>query len=220
VASHYEELKWLFAELLNECLRARNTSIVSEFLGLVNDAEREDLTQFLFWGALLARDWWLAEDCLALGVSMSPQEGYSDGPLHVAMCYYGDSPDVIGWMLDHGAEIERRDWAKANETPLIYATALGLIGVVELLLQRGADPNASTITDNDDTALILATKRGDKRLVELLLAHGAQVDWKNRWQQDAATLAQTAGHEDVSRLIVIAGRLKGPHNGTRQIAKE
>src|SRR5262249_9418330 len=174
VASHLEQLNWLFTELLNECLRARNSAIVPEFLGLLDDVDREHLLQSLFGQALLAREWWLAEDCLAYGVSLAPKEGYEAGPLHVAMYYLRDSPDVIAWMVDRGAEIERRDGAEGNVTPLIYATGLGLNGVVKLLLERGADPNASTIIDDDDTALMLAAQTGNRRLAELLLAYGAQ----------------------------------------------
>lgn len=201
VASHHEDLKWLFSELLSECRRVHNSTIVSEFLGLLNDEDRRHLLQSLFGQALVTREWWLAEACLSFGFPISPPQECADGPLHVAMYYCGDAPDVVGWMLNHGADIERRDWAQANTTPLIHASVLGLSGVVELLLERGADPNASTEIDNDDTALTLAAKTGNRRVVELLLAYGAQVGRRNRWGQDAAELARSAGHEEVYNLL-------------------
>jgi len=205
--SPYEELKWLFSELLNESLQAQDSSIVWEFLQLLDEGDREDLLQYLFGQALIAKVWWLAEDCLAYGLSIAPKDGCADGPLHVALYYCGDSPDVVAWMLDHGAELERRDWGQSNTTPLMHATALGLVAVVELLLQRGADPNARRVIDDDDTALMLAAKTGNKKIVELLLAYGAEIDRRNRWGQDAATLARSAGHGDVYQLIL--GRKSG-----------
>jgi hypothetical protein len=202
VVSHGDQLSWLFTELLQECFRARNSAIVPEFLGLLDEVDREQLLTYLFVEALRTREWWLAEDCLAYGVSLAPHDACEDGPLYLAMYYLRDSPDVIAWLLDRGAEIDRRGWSYANVTPLIYATSYGLSNVAELLLERGADPNASTKVDNDDTALMCAAESGNRRLVELLLAYGAEVGRKNRWGQDAASLARSAGHDEVYHLLM------------------
>ncbi len=117
------------------------------------------------------------------------------------MYFCGDSPAVIAWMLAHDAEIERRDLAQSNTTPLIHATVASLNDVVELLLQCGANANASTIIDDDDTALMIAVKAGNERVVKLLLAYGAETTRKNRWGQDAETLARLRGHFGLCHLL-------------------
>ncbi len=199
--SYGDQLAWLSAEVLRECLRSRESSIVSEFAAVLNEDDRDILVESVFWQAILAKEWWLAEQCLSRGMSLSPQEGYVDAPLHTAMDHCRDATDVVAWLLDHGAEIERRDWSYANTTPLIRATYLGLLNVVGLLLERGADVNASTGVDDDDTAIIVAAKHGDADLVKLLLAHGALPDRKNRWDQDAASAAQAWGHTHVAQML-------------------
>ncbi len=148
--SYKQAMQWLSTELMNDCLQRGSSSTAREFLAALTGFERDELLKYLFWEALRAREWWLAEDCLTMGVCVTPGEASADGPLHTAMWLCDDCPDIIAWLLDHGADIERRDLSLGNSTPLIHATSLGLNGVVELLLQRGANADASTIVDNDE----------------------------------------------------------------------
>jgi hypothetical protein len=213
---YQEALAWLCTELLGECLRSGEFSIVQEFLPILEDQEREQLLHYLFWQALGARKWWLAEDCPANGVFVAPSEVYLDNPLHTATYFCGDCPDVVGWLLDHGAQIERRDLALGNSTPLIHAVGAGLNDVVELLLQRGADVNAHTEVDDDQTALMVAAEAGNERAARLLLANGADVERKDRWGRDAATLAELKGHSELCRLV---RESKRGETGTQESAK-
>jgi len=186
-------MAWLIDELYSECLKSGNYSIVKEYLPILDDTEQYELSNHLFWKALIGRKWWLAEICLSNGVCLVPRETYDCGPLHNAMSFCGDSPDIIEWLLAHGAEINRRDWSQANSTPLIHATASCLNETVDLLLRHGANPNESTIIDNDDTALLMAIKTNNVKAIKLLLEYGADSTIKNRWNQDAATLAKQKG---------------------------
>ncbi|HXA52955.1 MAG TPA: ankyrin repeat domain-containing protein, partial [Candidatus Acidoferrum sp.] len=51
--------------------------------------------------------------------------------------------DVAVLLLDHGADREARD-NESGATPLYHAAAWGRTAMVELLLARGANPNART----------------------------------------------------------------------------
>ncbi|MFY7856240.1 MAG: ankyrin repeat domain-containing protein [Rubrivivax sp.] len=57
------------------------------------------------------------------------------GPLHYAAT--GPSPQVVGWLLDRGAQIDAR--APNGATPLMMAAQYGAEDSVQLLLDRGAD---------------------------------------------------------------------------------
>lgn len=201
-----EQLEWLCGDVLRECLGSHSTSIISEFDRTLSADDREYLVQCVFWRAVIAKEWWLAEECLMHGMSLVPRDGCVDSPLHLAMQYCGDATDTISWLLDHGADIERRDWSLGNATPLIYAALIGCHEVVELLLNRGANINAGTEIDDDDTALIVAAKAGDEKLARLLLSHGANLDRKNRWGQDASTAARSHGHIQLAQLLAREGQ--------------
>jgi ankyrin repeat protein len=74
--------------------------------------------------------------------------------------------------LDHGADLHARDEDLCS-TPLGWAAKFGNAAMVELLLQRGANPNHP-----DDppwaTPLAWATRRGHKEVAALLQQHGAK----------------------------------------------
>lgn len=56
-------------------------------------------------------------------------------------------------------------------TALMYASAGGNAGVVEILLSKGADMNVQS--SDGGTALMYATRNGCDSVVELLEKHGA-----------------------------------------------
>jgi ankyrin repeat protein len=87
----------------------------------------------------------------------------------------------IRWFLDHGADPNTRH-PRANESTLHWAIKRACDdGVVELLLSRGADPNARTRAGHTDwpkifawTPLDLAERLGRVNAAALLRRHGAQ----------------------------------------------
>jgi len=75
---------------------------------------------------------------------------------------------AITAFLDAGININARD-ASEGRTPLISAAARGDLEVVNLLIQRGADPN---VTDNmGDTALLHALEARYDQVEQILLNH-------------------------------------------------
>lgn len=81
-----------------------------------------------------------------------------------------DRVDVARWLLDRGAQIvpPSAEWGG----PLLVAVATGSLEMVQLLLERGADPNASWGSP-PLSALGDALVRGRTEIAEVLLAHGA-----------------------------------------------
>jgi ankyrin repeat protein len=86
---------------------------------------------------------------------------------------FGDVPKVVDCALERGARINARgnkDW-----TPLHLACRRGFLGVVQTLVEHGADVNAKTSIDDHFTPLCEAIVGGHNEVVEFLLAYGAEV---------------------------------------------
>jgi ankyrin repeat protein len=57
-------------------------------------------------------------------------------PLHD--CIYHDKPEMLEWLLDHGADIERRE-QDYGSTPLNCAVVMRHKRIIRTLVERGAD---------------------------------------------------------------------------------
>lgn len=88
-------------------------------------------------------------------------------------------------------------------TPLSLACQNGSTAMVELLLERGADPN--TLVRGGETVLMTAARTGQPGPVKALLARGAKVDAKERRGQTALMWAAADGHAAVVELLLKAG---------------
>ena len=77
---------------------------------------------------------------------------------------------LVDLFLEHGADIDALD-EEDRSTPLGLAARAGNDGLVELLLQRGADPNKSGAPWS--TSLAWAEKRGHNEIADLLRQNGA-----------------------------------------------
>jgi len=88
-------------------------------------------------------------------------------------------------------------------TPLSLACQNGNAAIVELLLERGADPN--TTLRGGETALMTAARTGRPGPVQALLKRGADVNAKERRGQTALMWAAADGHAAVVELLIKAG---------------
>lgn len=193
----------LCGELFSKFLEAHDFSIIQEALNTLAADDRTAVLMYLFWQGLEYRYWDLAEACIVAGYSLSPGESAGFGPLHDALWRLEDRPDVIAWLLDRGADIERR--GINNETPLITAAHKAPIETIRLLVDAGANIDASTQVDEDWTALMTAARVGNIEAVRVLLECGADYTHQDRYfGRVAAQIAAAHGHSEIAALIQLA----------------
>ena len=119
---------------------------------------------------------------LAYGADVNAEDEYTDeytdesGQKHswtalqcVARSGWGDSPEVVKFLLDSGADVNAQ--SKDGGTALIYAAREGRISVVQLLLDSGANP---AFSDNEGRTALSVSVEHDREDVHKLL-----IDYKN-----------------------------------------
>ena len=95
-------------------------------------------------------------------------------PLH--NCIYADKPEMLEWLLDHGADIERRD-QDYGSPPLKCAVVMRHKRIIRTLVERGADATRAMVIAQrglagefeDDPSL---DREGYREIVELLREPG------------------------------------------------
>jgi len=144
------------------------------------------------------------QDILASGEGVNTQATNGWTPLHYAAL--AGHLDVATYLLDHGADANAGS-EKCRLTPLFSAVTArnpsAATAMTDLLLQRGADPNATI--PGGETPLILAAARGRADIVELLLDAGAFVN--ARGDEGKTPLHNAAATTSVQtvQLIIDAG---------------
>jgi len=105
---------------------------------------------------------------------------------------------------DVGATKERSPMLGITPLHVACDCESGNVGIVTLLLQKGADPNAQR--ESKLTPLQLASFHGNADIVELLIAHGANVNHRG-WRHNDTALQVAALHDhlDVVRLLLKHG---------------
>jgi hypothetical protein len=88
------------------------------------------------WYAVDAKDYALAEQILA--DDPDQLEGVDDIPPNLHGCIYEDKPEILEWLLDHGANIERRE-QDYGSPPLRAAVIHRHKKIIRILVERGAD---------------------------------------------------------------------------------
>jgi ankyrin repeat protein len=123
--------------LLYEAIQQGKLSVVKLMLryGARFDPRRPVIWQTALAQNLEHRRVEMAEFLIAHGEDINWGNWMEQAPLHY--CIMEDRPDMVDWALDHGADIEARDW-ELESRPLGWAAHIGSRGCVEVLLRRGA----------------------------------------------------------------------------------
>jgi ankyrin repeat protein len=120
-----------------------------------------------------------------------------DGFHALGLAAFFGQPEVVRFLLEHGADVDR---VARNEqirtTALQAAAASGDFESARLLLGAGADANRAQA--GGFTALHAAAANGDEPLAGLLLAHGADRDARIDEDKTAAEIAAERGHADLA----------------------
>ncbi|MBS0346027.1 MAG: ankyrin repeat domain-containing protein [Proteobacteria bacterium] len=97
-------------------------------------------------------------------------------------------------LLDAGAAFDHPGW-----NPLLYAAFEGRLAIVNMLLEKGANPNV--LAPNQTTPLMFAARNGHQDVVRVLLKAGANIDWKNDQNESAESWASKSRNTDIVELI-------------------
>lgn len=97
-------------------------------------------------------------------------------------------------LIARGAKVRQPGWA-----PIHYAATGPNVGVVEFLLGKGADIEATS--PNGSTALMMAARYGSEESVNLLLARGADATRRNERDLRAADFARLGGRESLATRL-------------------
>ncbi|KAK8245511.1 hypothetical protein IWZ00DRAFT_428803, partial [Phyllosticta capitalensis] len=108
------------------------------------------------------------------------------------------------YMTKRCFEIATSD-TRGNQCPLHHASHTGIIDVVKVLLQNGADVNAKTF--GDETALQFASAAGHLQIVQVLLEHCVFANLQCRFLEDALAVAAEEGHtrRETVRVLLDSG---------------
>jgi ankyrin repeat protein len=124
---------------------------------------------------------------------------------------------VAAYLLDHGADVN--GGANSGATALYEAAGAGNRAMVELLLRRGAEVNATQSPQAlaaMPTALAVAVSRGFPAVVEVLLAAKADVNVPNSKGETALHEAAANGQHRITQMLLAAGANPNAksHNGS------
>jgi ankyrin repeat protein len=110
--------------------------------------------------------------------------------------------DAMAVLIDAGAGVNERDDDRRAWTPLHHAIHKQQVNAVQLLLERGADPNAA---DHPGalTPLLMAVIDADPAITKLLLAYGADPHIAGEWGDTPLIRAVDGGAlSDIDRPLL------------------
>jgi len=121
---------------------------------------------------------------------------------------------VAEWLCDMGININEID-AKGY-TALMCAANSGNLGIVRILLEKGADVMAKSWTRSRKTVFHIACSKGHREIAECLIDHSVKmcalysvVDAKTAKGSTGLFLAAKKGHVPVFKLLVERGYISG-----------
>jgi ankyrin repeat protein len=129
--------------------------------------------------------------------------------------HWGDA-EAVDLLLKAGAVVKAAN--RLNATPLYLAAESGNDAIVGKLLEAGADPNQTALSEGE-TPLMFAARSGNVEAVRLLLDKGARIDAAEKLSGTTALLwAAEQNHPEVLKLLIARGaevdaRTTGPEAG-------
>ena len=147
------------------------------------------------------------EELLAVGANINSR-GQMGSALDCAIT--GGHPDTVRLLLERGAsasEVIETEEGKTSPwpNPLLHASRNrnGDFHIVKLLLDAGADPNASSILwGNFRLPLHAAAKMGNIDILQVLLEHGAKVNAQAEDGFGAIHFAAQSGYHDALQFLL------------------
>lgn len=165
--------------------------------GINLDAQQEDGSTAVH-DAVLRGDLQIVKALQASGANLNI-EGYNHGnytPLIIATWFHYDSPDIVQFLINNGANI--------NGTS-VFEAALGRnLEIVKMVVEAGADPHilGHSIHHGWTSALTIAAKWGDKKMVRFLIEAGVDLNVRDTYHgKTALYYAQRYNHKFTARIL-------------------
>lgn len=118
--------------------------------------------------------------------------------IRACQAFQKDRPEMVQWLIDHGADIHVRD--QCNASLLHLAAKNGHTGTARVLLNAGLD-----INENSGIILRSACDQGDMDTVRLLVERGADVNLADDDGKTALMIAVSRRHNEVAFLLILHG---------------
>ena len=175
----------------------------------------DNLRRSALWYAIHGAHAEVVELLLDRGANPNVADNYDDTPLHQACSCHTISTAVVGLLLRRGADIDTVNHNGKTALQLVlsrakhdvswYAIKGGYAAVVELLLDRGANPNVADTYGDTPLHQACSSQKLSPAIVDSLLRHGADIDTVNDNGETALQLvlsrAKCASLEAVIHLI-------------------
>ncbi len=167
-----------------------------------DEAERlaEGATLTIWESAALGRDARVAE--LLRQDPAAANAWAADGFMPLGLAAFFDRPSTARALLDAGADVHATAQNARKVQPLHAAVAARSQAIVQLLLDRGADPNAKQQVGY--TPLMGAAGAGRDDMVSLLLARGANPSLMSEDGKTASSIALEHGHTAIAERLAVS----------------
>jgi len=149
----------------------RNCPSHWSFFGVSRDFYYNPLCAAIFRGVTVG-----AKNLIDNGADVNQVEKDGYTALHLA-CNKGENLKIAEYLLDHGADVNKRDHNRARKAPIHVACLNQNRKCVRLLIENGADVNKKDCDGN--TPLHIACKEGNFEIVQLLIESGADPNETN-----------------------------------------
>lgn len=130
-------------------------------------------------------------------------------PLHLAAHF--NCVAAARALIARGADVHAHSKNHMHNTPLQAAVDGAASGVVQLLLDHGA--NVNDTQESGWTALHSAAQSGDLAIARLLLAHGADVNATQESLLTPLAIARASDHDEMAELLRQHGAAEGIARG-------
>jgi ankyrin repeat protein len=123
----------------------------------------------------------------------------ADGFFPLGLAAFFGHRAIVEFLLKNGAEVNTASRNAQKVTSLHGAVARRDVEIVKMLLECGADPNATQ--ELGFMPLRDAAASGNLELVQLLVKHGARVDAKADDSKTPGDMATERGHKEVAEWL-------------------